>query len=269
MDSMIATLSLERELKDEIQLISYEVGNGDIHFHSQIEICIVEQGRVEAFVNNAKKILQKGDIAIALSYNSHRYISNEHARYSVLILPRDMCEKFYSIIQTKNLSSPFICGSACNTQIMECLSHIKTENNNELLCLGYVYLMLGLIKEELSADSSKGNLDFELLSRLLIYVNENYNKNLTLNSISKAFGYHPVYISSYFKSELNIGIMRYVNVVRLKNAVLLMQQKKQSVTQIAMDCGFSSARTFYRVFRQEFCCSPKEYKERLRGYELK
>jgi AraC-like DNA-binding protein len=57
--------------------------------------------------------------------------------------------------------------------------------------------------------------------------------------------------------------MRYVNVVRLKNAVLLMRQKKQTVTQIAMDCGFSSTRTFYRAFRQEFGCSPKDYKEKL------
>ena len=263
MDQIIATLSLERELKDELQIIRYEVGNGDIHFHSQIEICIVEKGKVEALVNNSKRVLEKGDVAIALSYDSHRYVSNEEARYSVLILPGDMCEKFYSIMQTKNLSSPFICGSECNARIMEYLSHIKKENTNELLRLGYIYLILGLIKEEISADSSKDNLDSELLSRLLIYIHKNYRKNLTLSSISKAFGYHPAYVSSYFMSELNIGIMRYVNVVRLKNAVMLMQQKKQTVTQIAMDCGFSSMRTFYRVFRREYGCSPKEYKEKL------
>ena len=263
MKQIIATLSLERELKDELQIIGYDVGNGDIHFHSQIEICIVEEGAVEALVNNSKKTLQKGDVSIALSYDSHRYVTYEKARYSVLILPEDMCEKFYSVMQTKNLSSPFVCGLDCNAKILEYLAHIKRENTNALWRLGYVYLMLGLIKEELSANGSKDGWDAELLSRLLLYIHKNYNKNLTLSSISKAFGYHPVYISSYFKSELNIGIMRYVNVVRLKNAVLLMQQKKQSVTQIAMDCGFSSARTFYRVFRQEFCCSPKEYKEKL------
>ena len=263
MEKIFATLSLERELRDELQIIDYEVGNGDIHFHSQIEICIVEKGTVEALVNNSKKLLQRGDVAIALSYDSHRYVSNDNAGYCVLILPGDVCEKFYSIMQAQNLSSPFICGERCNTRIMECLSYIKKESTNKLLCLGYIYLMLGLIKDELSADIQKNNSNSELLSRLLIYIHKNYNKKLTLSSISKVFGYHPAYISSYFKAELNIGIMRYVNVVRLKNAVLLMRQKKQTVTQIAMDCGFSSTRTFYRAFRQEFGCSPKDYKEKL------
>ena len=261
MDQVLATLSLERELKDELQIIDYSAGNGDIHFHSQIEICIVKQGTLEAFVNNSKKTLHKGDIAIALSYDSHRYVSNEEALYCALILPSDVCEKFYSAMHAKNLSSPFICGAACSAQIIEYLSHINNESANELLRLGYIYLILDLIKKEISTDNSKDTPDSELFSRLLLYIHKNYNKDLTLSTISKAFGYHPAYISSYFKSELNIGIMRYVNVVRLKNAVLLMQQKKQTVTQIATDCGFSSMRTFYRVFRQEFGCSPKEYEK--------
>ena len=58
MNQKIATLSLERELNDELQIIEYEVGNGDIHFHSKIEICVVEKGVVEALVNNSKKILK-------------------------------------------------------------------------------------------------------------------------------------------------------------------------------------------------------------------
>jgi AraC-like DNA-binding protein len=121
--------------------------------------------------------------------------------------------------------------------------------------------MLGFIKESLSSESFKDISDSELLSRLFLYIHKNYNKKLSLSSISKAFGYHPAYISTYFKTCVNISIIRYINIVRLKNAVLLMQQSKYIVTQIAMDCGFSSTRTFYRVFRQEFGCSPKEYKE--------
>ena len=262
MKKTIATLSVERELKDELQIIEYEVGNGDIHFHSGIEICIVEEGKVEALVNNSKKNLEKGDVAIALSYDSHRYVSDNDARYCVIILPEDICDKFYTVMQTKKLSSQFICNSACNARILEYISHIKKDSANELLRLGYVYLILGFIKDWLSSESLKDNSDSELLSRLLLYIHKSYNKKLTLNSISKTFGYHPAYISAYFKSCVNISLIRYINVIRLKNAVLLMQQSKYTVTQIAMDCGFSSTRTFYRVFRQEFGCSPKEYKEK-------
>ena len=56
-----------------------------------------------------------------------------------------------------------------------------------------------------------------------------------------------------------VTLSGYINIIRLKNAVVLMQQQKQTVTDIAMECSFASIRTFYRAFRQELGCSPKEY----------
>ena len=76
MKTSVATLSVERELQDGLRVIEYDVGNGEIHFHSQIEICIVESGSVEALVNNSKTTLYPGDMAVSLSYDSHRYISS-------------------------------------------------------------------------------------------------------------------------------------------------------------------------------------------------
>ena len=58
-EKMTATLSIERELKDELRIIEYGVGNGDFHFHSQIELCIVEEGSVDALVNNRAATLEE------------------------------------------------------------------------------------------------------------------------------------------------------------------------------------------------------------------
>lgn len=263
MKKMIATLSIEREFNDELLVIHYDVGNGDLHFHSGMEICIVETGKVEAFVNNSKSILKAGDIAISMPYDSHCYVSNEQSKYCVLVLPAEMSNKVTAILKSRNLSLPFIIDSENREKILELLAQIKKEKNNELTCFGFAYLILGWITNGTSAATPSGELNSELLSKLLLYIHDNYDKSLTLNSIATAFGYHPAYISAYFKSRLDMCISRYINIIRLKNAVLLMRQKKYTMTQIAFDCGFHSTRTFYRAFHKELGCSPSEYASKL------
>lgn len=265
MNKTVATLSIERELNDKLLVIEYEEGNGDVHFHDAVEICIVEDGEIEAFVNNAKRTLASGDIAIALPYDSHSYVSCCKSKYCVLVLPPEMSDKFAAILKSGNSPTPFIIDSSNKSAILENLSKIKKKKENELLSLGYAYLILGLIANGTYAPIPSEDVGTELLSRLLLYIHDNHDKSLTLNSISTAFGYHPAYISSYFKSRLDMCISRYINIIRLKNAVLLMRQNGHNLTQIAYDCGFNSTRTFYRAFDKEFGCSPREYIKKMKS----
>lgn len=259
MNKMIATLSVERELNDQLLVVEYEEGNGDIHFHSGAEICIVEDGKIEAFVNNTTKTLMSGDIAITLPYDSHCYVSNGKSKYSVVILPTEISNAFTSVLNSEISHIPFVINSSNKNTILQNLSLLKQEKENEFLRYGYLYMILGLIANCLPATIPVNENDSQLLSRLLLYIHNNYDKRLTLHSIAAVFAYHPAYISSYFKSNLDMCISRYINIIKLKNAVLLMKQKEYTITQIALDCGFNSTRTFYRAFNKEFGCSPKEY----------
>ena len=260
---MKAILGVERELQNTFQIIEYENGNGDFHFHSQIELCIVDSGKVEAIVNNNTKTLQEGEIAIALSYDTHGFFPSNYARFTVLIIPIDMCENFVSTIEHKKISNPFICDIPSMQKIKECVDELKKESTNEIEKIGYIYLILGIVIKNLYFETSSETPETELLAKLLLHIHENYSKNLTLSSISKTFGYNQSYISSYFKSCLNIGIIQYINIVRLKNVMKLIRKKKHSITYCALECGFNSMRTFYRVFRNEFHCSPKEYFKKM------
>jgi len=54
-------------------------------------------------------------------------------------------------------------------------------------------------------------------------------------------------------------LIQYVNILRLRNALLLMKNRKHTHTYCALESGFPSVRTFYRVFQSEMHCSPREY----------
>ena len=258
---MKAVFGIEREKENKLHIIEYENGNGDFHFHSQIELCFVEEGRIDAIVNNKTKLLSKGEISVALSFDTHVYIPADYARFTVLIIPVHICEKFLSIINNKKISSPFITDSASCSKIKEYISEIKKESTNEIEKIGYIYLILGVVTDSLRFDESDEHMETQLLSRLLLYIHDNYNKNITLSSIAARFGYNASYISRYFKSCLDIGMSQYINIIRLKKAIELMHTKKHSITYCALESGFTSLRTFYRVFQNEFGCSPKTYLE--------
>ena len=108
--------------------------------------------------------------------------------------------------------------------------------------------------------------DMELSSRILSYVNQQFKDDITLESLAHEFGYNKSYLSRYFKSSFNVGFNQYISTVRLKNALILMNEKKHSLTHCALESGFNSMRTFYRVFENEFNCSPKEYLKNIESY---
>ncbi len=72
-------------------------------------------------------------------------------------------------------------------------------------------------------------------------------------------GYDRHYLSRCFRSHFQMSIGAYVNTLRLKDAVKMMCEGKKTVTECAMESGFGSMRTFYRVFTEEFGCAPRDY----------
>ncbi len=260
---MLAAFGKERELQNKLSLIEYENGNGDFHFHSQIEICLVESGELDALVSNHKKRLKAGEVSVALSYDTHVYLPVRNATFSVLIIPLSLCGEFMGAIKHQRIANPFLEEESVLNDIKTCFRKIKACKGNMVRKLGYVYLILGAVLEHASFEPGVEPPITELSSRLLFFLHESFHQEISLSSLSKEFCYSESYLSKYFKSCFGIGLHQYITMLRLKNAIMLMKEGKYSITYCAMESGFTSLRTFYRVFEEEFHCSPKAYLKNL------
>ena len=256
---MRAEFGIKREKHNKLFYKEYTNDKGIFHFHSQIELYFVDEGEMEVIVNSQRKVLKGGEMSVALSYDAHAYKTPESSKSSVLIIPPYLCEEFISAIKSKRVVRPFICNPETVRKIKGCIAEIKEDNLNEIKLLGYVYVILGIVMENIGFETSETAIDPQLSSRLLFYLDENFKDNITLDSLAAAFGYNPSYLSRYFKSCFHVGINQYLTIIRLKNALMLMHENKHNITYCAMESGFNSMRTFYRVFFNEFQCSPKEY----------
>ena len=97
-----------------------------------------------------------------------------------------------------------------------------------------------------------------LVSKILNYAMENFNKPLTLDVLSKEFGFARETLSRILNKFLGESWNSYVNRLRVYKArTLLHNNPDKSIAEIINECGFNSPNTFYRAYMREFGNTPR------------
>ena len=255
---MEAKFHLKREINDALD---FGIGRNpvvDVNFHSQIEIYMVRSGAVEILVNNRKKIVNAGGIAVSLSYDAHGYRTVEDAETGYLIIPRSYCADFLQLISGSHSYFPFIDDADTFSLVSDMLDRIMS-TPNELMIRGYVYVILGAIFEKIATADEVDSREMQFSAEVLIYISEHFREELTLGKLAAALGYNESYLSRSFHETFGISFGKYLNMQRLREALNLLREGNMSITGCALESGFGSMRSFYRAFHEKFGCTPKEY----------
>ena len=254
---MRAEFNLNREQATQLYCVKDRNPKFPYHFHSHIELYLVHSGEMEVWIKDRREIIGAGEISVALSFDPHGYNTPASCEATVLIIPTGFCEDFLEAVRHKRLGSPIIREKAFYDEL-NCYCNELLAGCNEIKKRGCVYMILGALLDRMQPEAQAPTADPAPASRILLYINEHYTKPLTLASIAAELGYNASYLSRCFKNFFHMGINRYITLMRLRKAVLLMQHKK-SIATSAYESGFNSVRTFYRAFCEEFQCTPKEY----------
>lgn len=82
----------------------------------------------------------------------------------------------------------------------------------------------------------------------------------TLELMAEKSGLARTRFAHHCRKLTNLPPMGYLQQQRVEKAKLLLAENQQSITGIALDCGFASSAYFASVFRQHAQCSPREYR---------
>lgn len=102
-----------------------------------------------------------------------------------------------------------------------------------------------------------------LVERAKEFVCQNYGReNLGLNDVAKALRLSPYYLAHLFKTTEGITLGRYIRNVRIERAKELLARSDVSITDIALEVGYSNPAHFSYIFKKEIGISPSRYRRR-------
>jgi AraC-like DNA-binding protein len=237
------------------------------HFHSSIEFVYVTDGELKVTLNGVSSFLRKGQILIVSSYTVHFYETVTTSEVIVLIVPLDYIPAYNKILTqndfTKNVYQD---SSGENGEILHCMKilsvkHVNSQKLSANIIKGYIYIILGLLIENIGLVQNKNDSSRSTAKDILIYLQNHYLSPVSLQQLARNFGYSASRFSHIFNSCFGCTIADYVNTLRCRHASGLLIDDSVPILDAAMGSGFNSMRTFYRSFRHCYGVTPSQYRD--------
>ena len=100
----------------------------------------------------------------------------------------------------------------------------------------------------------------ELVCNIIEYLNENINKEITIDELSMQFHFDKTYIMKRFKKELSVSIHEYINTIRILNSLQSFRDDNYFLS-IGLRNGFNSLEYFSETFKKVLGVNPRTYKK--------
>ena len=123
-----------------------------------------------------------------------------------------------------------------------------------------VYLLNRYAARRITPVAYKGGLPGYRLKRVLDFVADRLEENISLSQLAAIAGMSPHYFSQLFKQSTGRAPHQYVLLKRIEHAKEQLRNPKSNVTDVALGAGFQSPSHFAHVFRQLEGTTPSRFR---------
>jgi two-component system response regulator YesN len=90
----------------------------------------------------------------------------------------------------------------------------------------------------------------ELIKNCMNYIDFHYAEDLSLHKLADMNYVSDSYLSTLFKKSTSMSLIDYINSIRIKQSLVLLNSTDLSIEEIADKCGFSGYNYFSRTFKR-------------------
>lgn len=267
-----------------VNVFAHRILNYRYNWHeSDYEINIILNGKAEFSRDGENCILEKDDVLIIDPGIGHASFPLEADTISLVL--HLSAKAFKPFLASGKGFSFRECVSDVNTkhqykykqirryvaQLMLALNESSAYSN--LTAKASVEMILSTLcchcePKLISASPDPDDISQETLRRITTFLDEHYSEKLTLEDLSNFTQYNRTYISTFFKAKTGINFHKYLTRVRLQHAAYEIVSTSKTLTEIAVDNGFSELKLFNNSFRTAFNKSPTEYRYSMKGKHI-
>lgn len=102
------------------------------------------------------------------------------------------------------------------------------------------------------------------LSRIIPALNliaQHFHEPLTVTQLAAACDLSIRSLQSHFAAQMGMTPQRYLMKSRVQAAAAMLHNRQNSITEVALSCGFNSLSAFNRAFRKIYAMNPREYRK--------
>ena len=122
-------------------------------------------------------------------------------------------------------------------------------------------LLKGLLCRVAQNEKTQSNPASLMAHEIMLYIKQNYDKDISNSAISAKFGYHSYYLNKIFKDNTGITIHKALLAERVAVAKNLLRTTDLPIESVALEVGFPERSQFCTVFKKHVGKTPGEYRK--------
>lgn len=245
------------------------------HWHMECELIFVLQGCFSLSVDEKAITVQAGDVVFVPGGAVHGG-TPEKCVYECIVFDMErllqdsmICrQRMIDVLKDPaRIQRVFRAGTdAANLldRVFECME--KEMIGYEFVTTGLLWQFIGLVMQQrlYTLDEKElgyGSKHSEQMKCVLRYIRQNYASTITLALLAQEAGMAPRYLCRVFRQITGRTPIDYLNYYRVECAAELLCSTKDSITEVALSCGFNDPGYFARLFKRQKGVSASHWRE--------
>jgi AraC-like DNA-binding protein/mannose-6-phosphate isomerase-like protein (cupin superfamily) len=268
-----ATWSMEPNRHEFYEMVYIKKGNAVFEIAGQPaaigpnDIVIIKPKQEHKFIVKS----ETGCEFIVLHFEFSNQVNNEFSKVSL--------EDFLNFVRGKESGAFLSLKVSQKNEIIVLLNRIlkekdSTEIGSEFLNYLMVLELFVLISRALKMEWENSIKDKspklkELIHISAKYINNNFERDISLGDIAKFVFLSPSYFTRAFKEEMGISPINYLLKTRIERSKELLADTSLRISEIALSVGFSNQQRFNEIFKKYSKFTPLQYRKHREQEKLR